>query len=250
MENAIGPNTIAMVGSAPNWPFGTIDPIEELAQVAQNHGLWFHSDCCVGGYINPWLLKLGYPIPLYDFRVPGVFSISADLHKHGYAAKPCSTVLYRSEALQNYHWNVVEDWPVGHYQTQSLTGSRPAGAVAAAWAVMKYLGEDGYMALAKRSMAVKESLVQGIESIEDFKCVDNETLIILYSSPSLDMFCVLGGLVEKGYFPLGTFNPPQVQLDAEPVSDEVVDAYLADLKEIAKGVKDGSITAQALIKYG
>lgn len=250
MEAAITPNTIVIVGSAPNWPFGTIDPIEEISAVAQKHGLWMHSDCCVGGYINPWLERLGYPIPLYDFRVPGVFSISADLHKHGYAAKPCSTVLYRSEELQKYHWVPVEDWPVGHYQTQGLVGSRPTAAVAAAWAVMKYLGEDGYVELARRSMEMKKRLVEGIESIEDFKCVDNETLLILFSSKTLDMFSVLGGLVEKGYFPFGTFNPPQVQLDAEPISDELLNAYLADLRDIAKGVKDGTITAQSLAKYG
>ncbi len=250
MEAAITPDTIVMVGSAPNWPFGTIDPIEEISAVAQKHGLWMHSDCCVGGYINPWLERLGYPIPLYDFRVPGVFSISADLHKHGYAAKPCSTVLYRSEELQKYHWVPVEDWPVGHYQTQGLVGSRPTAAVAAAWAVMKYLGEDGYVELARRSMEVKKRLVEGIESIEDFKCVDNETLLILFSSKTLDMFSILGGLVEKGYFPFGTFNPPQVQLDAEPISDELLNALLADLRDIATGVKNGTITAQSLAKYG
>ena len=249
MEAAITPNTIVMVGSAPCWPFGIIDPIEELAEVARKHGLWFHSDCCVGGYISPWLERLGYPIPVFDFRVPGVYSISADLHKHGYAAKPCSTVLYRSEDLQKYHWVPVDDWPVGHYQTQSLVGSRPAGAVAAAWAVMNYLGEEGYLELAQRSMEVKKRLVQGIESIEDFSCIDNNNLLVLYSSPTLDMGCVLGGLVEKGHFPFGTFIPMFVQIDAEPVSDEVVDAYLADLREVAQGVKNGTITAEALIKY-
>jgi len=250
MEAAITPNTIIMVGSAPCWPFGIIDPIEELADVAQKYGLWLHSDCCVGGYISPWLERLGYPIPVFDFRVPGVYSISADLHKHGYAAKPCSTVLYRDEKLQKYHWVPVDEWPVGHYQTQSLVGSRPAGAVAAAWAVMNYLGEEGYLELARRSMEVKKHLVNGIESIEDFACIPNDNLLILYSSPTLDMGCVLGGLVERGHFPFGTFDPMFVQIDAEPVSDEVVDAYLEDLREVARGVKDGTITAEALIKYG
>lgn len=250
MEKAITPNTIALVGSAPCWPFGVIDPIDELGKLAQKRGLWLHSDCCVGGYISPWLEKLGMKLPRYDFRVPGVSSISADIHKHGYAAKPCSTVLYRSEDLQKYHWVPVEDWPVGHYQTQSLVGSRPAGALAAAWAVMKHLGEKGYVALAKRSLEVKKRMEEGIASIEDFWCIKNDSLLILYRSDTLDMLCVMGGMVERGYFPFGTFNPPFVQINAEPVSDEVVDAYLADLREVAKGVREGKITAQALARYG
>ncbi|MCP4125383.1 MAG: aspartate aminotransferase family protein, partial [Bacteroidetes bacterium] len=147
MEAAIQANTIAIVGSAPMWGFGLVDPIAEIGELAQKYNLWMHSDCCVGGYLLRWMEELGCEIPTWDFRVPGVYSISADLHKHGYAAKPCSTVLYRNQELQNYHWTGVDitDWQSGSYKTEGVAGSRPFASTASAWAVMKHLGHEGWL---------------------------------------------------------------------------------------------------------
>lgn len=249
MEAAVTPNTIAIVGSAPCWPYGVIDPIEALAEVAQRHNLWMHVDACVGGYINPWLERLGYAIPKFDFRVPGVRSMSADLHKHGFAAKPCSTVLYASKEYETYHYVPVNNWPVGEYKTAGFVGSRPAGSIATAWAVMKYLGEDGYLETTRKSMEVRKRLVEGIEQIEDFKCLQNDSTMIYFRSDSLDMLTVIGGMAERGYFPFGVFNPPMLQLIPEPVSDDIINTYLASLREVAAGVKNGSITSTAITRY-
>ncbi|MBL0348748.1 pyridoxal-dependent decarboxylase [Candidatus Villigracilis affinis] len=125
-RRAITPNTIMLVGSAPSYPHGVVDPIRELAALAQEHGLLFHTDACVGGFMLPFVRKLGYPVPDFDFNVPGVTSISADLHKYAYAAKPASLVLYRTSELRRHQMFVSTDWPGGIYPSAGVAGSRPA----------------------------------------------------------------------------------------------------------------------------
>jgi len=149
MRAAITPRTVLLVGSAPSYPHGVVDPIVEIAQVAQEHGLLCHVDACVGGFELPFLRRLGYPVPDFDFQVPGVTSMSADLHKYGYAAKGASVVLYRDSALRRHQFFAYTDWPGGVYASATLAGTRPAGPIAAAWAVLHYLGEEGYLALAE-----------------------------------------------------------------------------------------------------
>jgi len=248
IEKAITENTIAIVGSSPCWPFGLYDPIEEFAELANKHNLWMHSDCCLGGYLAPWVEKLGYDLPPYDFRVPGVHSISADLHKYGYSTKPCSTVLYRNEELQKFHWCDVDDWPSGNYHSESILGSRSAGPVASAWAVMNYLGEEGYMSLAKRTMEVRQRYIEGIDRIENFKCWETDLSVIVFETGKLDMLSVLSGLFLKGLVALPVFNPPLIQICPDPVNDEFVDYALERLKEINDGVKSGEITSEPLLE--
>ncbi len=251
MEEAIQPNTIVVVGSAPMWGFGLVDPIPEIAALAQKHDLWMHSDCCVGGYLLRWMEELGHEIPTWDFRVPGVTSISADLHKHGYAAKPCSTVLYRNRELQNFHYAGVDitNWQSGSYKTEGVAGSRPFASSASAWAIMKHLGHQGWLDLTRRSLEVKNRLIEGLEAIDGFECIRNESLLVCFRSTTLDMGLVFGGVVEKGYFPFGTLDPLYIHMSAEPVSDEIIEMVLSDFRDIAKGVKDGTITGEALAKY-
>ncbi len=251
MRDAIRPNTAIVVGSAPSWGLGLLDPIQEIAALAREHGLWMHTDCCVGGFLLPFMERLGVKIAPYDFRVEGVCSVSADIHKHGYGAKPCSTVSFRDEELQQYHFTgvAIDNWQSGMYKTHGLVGSRPGAAVAAAWAVMNYLGEDGYVDITRRAFDVKNRLVAGLESIEDFWCLKNESLLIPFRSETLDMLNVFGGLVERGYFPWGTFDPMFCHPSGEPVGDLPVDMFLDDMREIGKGVREGTITAAALAKY-
>ena len=122
-----------MVGSAPSYPQGVVDPIADLAAVAQKHDILFHVDACVGGFMLPFVRKLGYPVPDFDFQVPGVTSISADLHKYGYAAKGASVILYRNRDLRLNQFFVHTDWAGGIYASPAMAGSRPGGAIAAAW---------------------------------------------------------------------------------------------------------------------
>ena len=155
----------SIVGSAPCYPYGTVDPIPALAALAQERGICCHVDACVGGFLLPFLPRLGYEVPPWDFSVPGVTSISADLHKYGYSARGASTVMYRSKELRRYQFFSYADWPGGLYGSPTMAGSRPGGAIAAAWAVMNYLGEEGYTRLVGSSMETARELMDGVNAI-------------------------------------------------------------------------------------
>ncbi len=147
----ITPNTIALVASAVNFPYGTIDPIDEFGELAQKHDIGLHVDGCLGGFFLPWVEKLGRPVPPFDFRVPGVTSMSCDTHKYGYAPKGTSVVLYRGQELRRYQYFTVADWPGGLYYSPTFSGSRPGGLSAACWASLVSMGESGYLQATKRS---------------------------------------------------------------------------------------------------
>ncbi|MEE9248728.1 MAG: aspartate aminotransferase family protein, partial [Dehalococcoidia bacterium] len=166
MAEAITQSTIMLVGSAPQYPHGVIDPIGDLGELAQSRDLWLHVDACVGGFIAPFVRKLGYPIPDFDFAVPGVTSISADIHKNGYSAKGASTVLYCDSEYFRFQGFEFDQWARGRYATSTFTGSRPGGAVASAWAVMHYLGEEGYMRIAQEVMHMREALMEGVNRVD------------------------------------------------------------------------------------
>ena len=166
MRDAITPETVLLVGSAPNYPHGMIDPIEDLGELAAGHGIGLQVDGCLGGFLLPWVERLGYPIPPFDFRVPGVTSMSADVHKYGYAAKGASTILYRTAALRRHQFHVTTGWPGGIYASPSMAGTRPGGAIAAAWAALRSMGEDGYLAIATEIMDAAHRLTDGIAAID------------------------------------------------------------------------------------
>ena len=166
MADAIGENTVMIAGSAPPYPYGETDPIEELAQLAQEHDLWMHSDGCIGGMILPFMKALGDAIPPFDFAVPGVTSMSVDMHKFGYAHKGISLCLLRDRALERYHRTTFDGWPAGTYSTPTITGTRSGGGVASAWAVMTHLGEEGYLRIHEVQRRIRERLIEGIGAIE------------------------------------------------------------------------------------
>src|SRR5690606_19217124 len=144
IKRAISSRTILVVGSAPAYPQGVVDPIDEIADLARRNGLWCHVDACVGGFMLPFVRELGWPVPPFDFSVPGVVSMSADLHKYGYSAKGASVVLFRDARRRRYSYYAFTDWSGRIYASSTMTGTRPGGAIAAAWAVMQHLGRDGY----------------------------------------------------------------------------------------------------------
>ena len=178
---AITPQTILMVGSAPSYPQGVIDPIAELAQIAQERKLLFHVDACVGGMMLPFVRRLGYPVPEFDFRVPGVTSISADLHKYGYSAKGSSVILYRTHELRRHQFFVTTDWAGGVYASPTMAGTRPGGPIAASWAILNYLGEEGYLKITDTVMKTALKLRQGVSAIRGLKVL---------STPEMSVFAI------------------------------------------------------------
>lgn len=242
IERALTPETIMIVGSAPNYPFGVFDPITELGRLAQHHGLWLHVDACVGGFLAPWVRKLGYDIPPFEFDVPGVSSMSADLHKYGMTAKGASLMLVRDKAWQQHQLFEFDNWERGKYAALTTQGSRPGGAVAAAWAVMNYLGADGYLRVARQIMTTKERLVAGINAIPGLAVLEpHELCIFVYRStdPNLDIGAVSDAMGRRGWLVGRQSEPPGVHLALNPNHDQIVEPYLADLRasvEEARGV--------------
>jgi sphinganine-1-phosphate aldolase len=229
MEAALTRDTVMMVGSAPAFPHGAVDPIPELGQVAKRTGVWLHVDACVGGYFAPFARKLGVKMPDFDFSVPGVRSISADLHKYGYTAKGASTVLYRDRESFSFQAYEFDEWPRGKYATQSLVGTRAGGAIAAAWAVMNYLGEDGYLRITERVLKTRRAIEDGVRKL-GFEVFGNPQLgILTYGSAREDIYAVADRLGEKGWFVGRLAEPRGIHLMLNLTHEPVVDQYLADL---------------------
>lgn len=239
LEQAVDAETIMLVGSAPCFPYGLIDPIEALGEVAERRDLWLHVDACVGGYIAPFVRMNGAAIAPFDFAVPGVSSMSADLHKYGYCAKGASTVLFRSEALRAHMIFDCADWPGGRMITPTLAGTRPGGAIAAAWAVMNYLGESGYRAKHKLVTDTRGRIGDGVELL-GFRVLGAPQLgILAFGHDAVDPIAVWSKLYERGWFTSVTTWPKALHLMLSPFHAQVADAYLADLEWALGEVKAG-----------
>lgn len=229
MEAAVDAATIMIVGSAPCFPYGLIDPIEALGALAERRDLWLHVDACVGGYIAPFVRMNGGEVPPFDFEVPGVRSMSADLHKYGYCAKGASTVFFRSEDLKKHMIFEVGDWPAGRMTTPTLAGTRPGGAIAAAWAVMQTLGVDGYRAKHAQVTRAREQIEAGVQA-RGFTVIGRPRLgILAFTREDIDCMAILGKLYKRGWVTSATSQPRGLHLMLSPVHLAVVDRYLADL---------------------
>ena len=239
MEQAIDENTIMLVGSAPNFPYGLIDPIEALGEIACRKDVWLHVDACVGGYIAPFVRMNGGDIPPFDFSVPGVKSISADLHKYGYCAKGASTVLFSSKALQDYMKFDCDNWPGGRMVTPTLAGTRPGGAISAAWAVMNYLGVEGYRDKQKQVTDAREIIEAGATAM-GFEVLGKPQLgIVALSHPTEDIFALYKQMFKRGWFTSLTTSPKALHLMLSPFHLQVTDTYLTDLKSSLEQVLAG-----------
>lgn len=247
MAAACDANTIMLVGSAPSFPYGLIDNISALSDLAVAQNLWLHVDACVGGYIAPFVRMNGADIPPFDFELPGVMSMSADLHKYGYCAKGASTVLYRSEDLHNYMVFDCDDWPGGRMITPTLAGTRPGGAISAAWAVMNYLGEEGYRSKHKQVTDAREKIEQGVKAL-GFKILGQPQLgIVAFTHDSVDPFAIYMNMYKLGWFASLTTEPRALHLMLSPFHNEVTQLYLKDLQasmEAAAGSTDGDFEAR------
>ncbi len=200
MAELIDENTIAIVGSAANYAHGLIDPIEELGALAQSRGIGLHVDGCLGGWLLPWAEKLGYDIPLWDFRVPGVTSISADTHKYGYALKGSSVLLYRSKDLRKHQYFTYPDWPGGLYLSPGLAGSRSGGIIASTWAAILATGESGYLSAADGIMSTATAIKHGIREIPQLEVIGDPTFLVAFKAAGdLDIYLVNDSLKAQGW---------------------------------------------------
>jgi glutamate/tyrosine decarboxylase-like PLP-dependent enzyme len=203
LKRAINKNTIAIVGSAPNFPHGIIDDIEELAKIARAHKIGLHVDGCLGGFVLPFIAKLGKyakDIPPFDFRVAGVTSMSADTHKYGYAPKGTSVVLFHNAELRNYMFFSHPDWTGGPYGSPTMAGSRPGGLSAAAWASLVAIGESGYLKYADGIMEASRTMLDAIRSIPQLKVVgDPKAMVIAFASDKINVFQVSAAMEKRGW---------------------------------------------------
>ncbi|MFN2101063.1 pyridoxal phosphate-dependent decarboxylase family protein [Altererythrobacter sp. MF3-039] len=239
MGDACDNQTIMMVGSAPNFPHGIIDPIEELGKVAREKEVWLHTDACVGGYFAPFARMNGVPVPPFDFEVQAVHSISADLHKYGYAAKGASTVLFRSQELFQHMPFENREWSGAPMTTPTLAGTRPGGAISAAWTVMNVLGVEGYRKTQGLVCETRERAEEGLKA-RGFEILGNPILgLIAFRHPEHDSFAIYGEMLRKGWFTSVTTEPRSLHLMLSPKHAEVIDEYLEDLTESVATVAEG-----------
>ena len=231
-RNAITRNTVVVVGSAPAFPHGTIDPIQELSELARERSIGFHTDACLGGFVLPWAEKLGYPVPPFDFRLPGVTSISVDTHKYGYAAKGTSVILYRGQELRHYQYYTATDWPGGLYFSPTFAGSRPGALSAACWAAMTSIGADGYTAATEKILQTAAVIKAGVREIPELRLLGDSLFVVAFASDTLDIYKVLEAMSHKGWSLNGLHKPACVHLcvtlrHAQP---GVAERFLQDLK--------------------
>ena len=248
MDAAADERTMMIVGSAPCFPYGLIDPIAALGDLAQARNLWLHVDACVGGYAAPFVRMNGADIPPFDFEVPAVRSMSADLHKYGFCAKGASTVLFRSQDLHKRMLFDFRDWPGGRMVTPTLAGTRPGGAIAAAYAVMNYLGVEGYRARHKQVTDARGAIEAGLR----------ERGYAVQGRPQLGLIAYAGmpsapalwlKLRERGWFTSTTSEPPGLHLMLSPVHAGVAQTYLDDLDWAAREL-DAAPGEGAAPRYG
>jgi glutamate/tyrosine decarboxylase-like PLP-dependent enzyme len=232
VEKLLSDRTALVVGSAPNYPFGVVDPIPELSALAAERGISFHTDSCLGGFLLPFLERLGAPVPPFDFRVPGVTTMSADVHKYGYCTKGASVIVHRErEHLRKYQLFLFQDWPGGTYGSFAMAGARPAAPIAASWAIMNHLGEDGYVRLATSVRDTTRKLLDGIAGIDRLQVWGDPVMsVFAFGSETIDIKAVGDVMDEKGWHLDRQSGPEALHLMVSPAHAQVADAFLEDLR--------------------
>lgn len=244
MAEQVSPRTVLVVGSAPQYPQGVIDDIPAIAALAARVDANCHVDACMGGFVLPFAERLGRPVPPWDFRVEGVHSISADIHKLGYAPKGASVILHRSKALRRYQTFVFDDWLGGFYGSPNLQGSRPGLPMATAWAVMAHLGMEGYLELTRRTLENADRMRQGIAAIDGLRLLGDGAYHLLAfaadpaAEPPLDIFAVGEALHARGWHHDRQSPPDSLHATVSNGNVGHIDQYLADLAACVAEVGD------------
>lgn len=234
MAAALTDDTVLVVASAPQYPQGVIDPVEAVAALAEERGINCHVDACMGGVTLPMLERLGYPIAPFDFRVPGVTSMSVDLHKYGYTAKGASVIVHRSKALRRYQTFTTDDWLGGFYASSGVLGTKSGGPIAAAWAVLQHVGEEGYLRLTKAARSAAEELIAGLRAEPGVEVLgEPEATLVAFTITDADTFAVGNALFARGWFCDQQGPPPSLHCTVNAVHAEPgrITAFLDALRE-------------------
>ncbi len=238
MEKAITPNTILLVCSAPAYPYGVIDPVEQIATLAKTKNLLCHVDACIGGFILPFIKDLGYPVPAFDFAVEGVTSLSADMHKYGYAPKGASVILYRTHELRRFQFSLYTKWSGGVYGSPTITGTRAGSNIAAAWAAIRSIGRDGYKEMAKATKEATEQIKQAVLQTEELQLMgETEMSIVAFKSDQVDVYMLADELNKKGWHFERQQSPPSLHFTVNYIHKNVTDEFLTDLKQAITDVR-------------
>lgn len=249
MANAVDDNTVLLVGSAPQYPQGVIDDIPTIAALASERGINCHVDACMGGVILSFLKRLGENIPPWDFSVPGVSSISVDLHKFGYTAKGASVMVYANKDLRSYQSFITDNWLGGMYGSSGVLGTKSAGPLAAAWAVMQHLGDEGYLRLAEVARNATLKLSQGIKSSPDLDLrAEPESTLFSFgaSNPAdLNIFAVADELWNRGWYVDRQSPPDSLHCTVNAVHFDKIGLFLDDLNKSVRLVKSKSATGES-----
>jgi glutamate/tyrosine decarboxylase-like PLP-dependent enzyme len=231
MAAAVDEDTVLLVGSAPQYPQGVIDPITDIARLATERSISCHTDACMGGFVLPFLEQLGHAVPAWDFRVPGVTSISADLHKYAYVPKGASVIIHRSKELRRDQTFVTDAWLGGAYGSSGILGTKPGGPIAAAWAALQLLGEEGFQEQSALAFSARERLVAGVRAMVGLTIVgEPEATMAAITSDGVDVFAVHEEVERRGWH-LDRQGPPEsLHATCMPVHAAVIDEFLADLQ--------------------
>ncbi len=242
MAKAISPNTVLLVASAPCYSQGVVDPIPEIAALAREHGLLFHVDACVGGFHLSFMRKAGYPVPPFDFSVPGVTSISADLHKYGYAAKGASTILYRDKSIRRYQIFACTDTTAYTLINPTVLSTKSGGPMAGSWALLNFLGEEGYIHIVRTVQEATQRLIEGINAIPELRVLGQPDMCMFsFTSEAINVFQLADEMHKRGWYIQGQFStaqtPRSVHISVNYGTVHNVEAMLRDLRECAEIVK-------------
>lgn len=228
VAEVMGPRTALLVGSSPCYPYGVIDPIADLAALAEARGVLCHVDACLGGWLLPFWERLGEPVPPWDLRVPGVTSLSADVHKYGYTFKGASVVLYRDRALLQHQFFLFDDWPGGLYGSATTAGTRPAAPIAGAWAAIRYLGIEGYLRLATLVRDTTRRFQEGINALPGLSVTGDPDMSVFEFSSSTDDIAAVGDVMDDQGWKLDR-QRGGLHLMVSPGHAVVADRFLEDL---------------------
>ncbi|XP_077970387.1 uncharacterized protein LOC144425060 [Styela clava] len=239
-EQTIDDNTILLAASAPSYPQAIMDQIEDISEIARKRGLPMHVDACYGGFMLPWIEKLGHPIPKWDYRLPGVTSISADLHKYGFSTKGSSVITYRHESIRKYQFFAYSQWSGGLFASPTMAGTRPGGHLAASWVALRGMGQDGYIKMAEQIYDTAKKMQKGVNNIEGLKVLGNP-LITGFAFGSVDkrytVFQIADAMEKKGWKTEVQTNPDSIHCTVLPSHIKSYDQWLVDLAEVVKDLK-------------